>query len=129
MGKLTNLASGLLGGYVAYKQGEERREDRKQSAEMNKAIVGLMAGNKQPSTTTASQPSNATPVEANPDVNNNASKMFDGPTYGPAVPVSTTVAVPVIDEKKIEAKAMGGMIGEMPYHYDRFSWQRQNFKK
>jgi hypothetical protein len=25
--------------------------------------------------------------------------------------------------------ANGGVVGDMPQHYDRYSWQRQNFKK
>lgn len=122
MSKFTNLASGLLGGYVAYKQGQERRQDRKDSKAMNAAVMKMLGGNKEEKPAPAAKPN--TPVNAEPvvatDNGGSMSKVEVNPVPTPVVEV-----VPVDPERKMR---MGGMVGSLPSS-DRFSWQRQSFKK
>jgi hypothetical protein len=122
MSKFTNLASGLLGGYVAYKQGQERRQDRKDSKAMNAAVMKMLGGNKEEKAAPAANPN--TPVNAEPvtATNNNGSMSKVDVT---AVPTPVVEVAPVDPDKKMR---MGGMVGKLPSS-DRFSWQRQSFKK
>jgi hypothetical protein len=43
--------------------------------------------------------------------------------------ISSNLMDPLNQFKVPAAAANGGFIGELPNNYDRFSWQRQNFKK
>ena len=106
MSKLGNVAAGLLGGYVGYKQEQERREDRKLDRELYQSVLGKR------------KQENMAKPEAAPAATN-------------AVMAGAAEA-DRIDEENLPVgprMANGGMVGEMPKHYDRFMWQKQSFKK
>lgn len=44
-------------------------------------------------------------------------------------PTQTDVELNPLTGEPIIKMANGGVVGDMPQHYDRYSWQRQNFKK
>jgi hypothetical protein len=108
MSKLGNVAAGLLGGYVGYKQEQERREDRKLDREMYQTLLGK-------------KKDAAAPVAA--------------PAATNAMAEGAAEADRIDEENPVEGfsvgagMANGGMVGEMPKHYDRFMWQKQSFKK
>jgi len=111
MSKLGNVAAGLLGGYVGYKQEQERREDRKLDREMYQSLL--------------SKKKDAVAPVAAPAATN-------------AMAAGAAEADRIEEQEPIEGfgasamgvrKANGGMVGEMPKHYDRFMWQKQSFKK
>lgn len=105
MSKLGNVAAGLLGGYVGYKQEQERREDRKLDREMYNAVLGKRK-------------------------QDDMSKPAASPAATNAVMAGAQEADQIMAEDEgVRGFANGGMIGEMPKHYDRFMWQKQSFKK
>jgi|LauGreDrversion4_2_1035121.scaffolds.fasta_scaffold323976_3 hypothetical protein len=103
MSKLGNVAAGLLGGYVGYKQEQERREDRKLDREMYQSLLGK-------------KKDAAAPVAAPAATN----AMAEGAQAADEI---------MAEDEGVRGFANGGMVGEMPKHYDRFMWQKQSFKK
>lgn len=105
MSKLGNVAAGLLGGYVGYKQEQERREDRKLDRELYQSVLGKR------------KQENMAKPEAAPAATN-------------AVMAGAQEADQIMaEDEAVRGFANGGMVGEMPKHYDRFMWQKQSFKK
>lgn len=119
MSKVGNIAAGLLGGYVGYKQQKEAREERKEDREMMQAILGKKKDDDTASTTaknamvSGAAAGDAVSSLSSSDVANRAAQ-------------SGFVSSP---EDEVVGAANGGMVGELPKQYDRFGWQRQSFKK
>lgn len=117
MSKVGNIAAGLLGGYVGYKQQKEAQEERKADREMMQAILGKKKDDGASTAKTAmvegAAAGDAVSSLSSSDVSNRATQ-------------SGFVSVP---EDEVVGAANGGMVGELPKQYDRFGWQRQSFKK
>lgn len=105
---------GLLGGYVGYKQGEERRKREDRQDALYGAIVGNMKGNKS-KTPGAGAGTGPEPTTSNTDFG----KTFEQSPYD----------YEGADAIGGDAMANGGMVKPMPKQHDRFGWQKQSFKK
>lgn len=102
MSKVGNIAAGLLGGYVGYKQQKEAQEERKADREMMQAILGKKKDDGASTAKTA---------------------MVEGAAAADAVSMQNP------QDEEVRGFVNGGMVGELPKQYDRFGWQRQSFKK
>lgn len=105
MSKWASFATGMGEGYLAGKRYKETKKEREEDRQMMKDI--LMSRSEKTATdpvaASSSAPAASSVVESDPL---GMRSMYD-PEY----------------------RANGGMIGEMPKHHDKMSWQRGSFKK
>jgi hypothetical protein len=120
------LIEGLLGGYIGYKQGQDRRKRQDRQDALYDAIIGNMPKKKG---NTDVGPGNPVVSQGGSDTNYGKSSSAEvSPVANSDVEVRPYSPDPLPDGETLDY-AHGGMVKPMPQQYDRFSWQRQNFKK
>jgi hypothetical protein len=105
MSKWASFATGMGEGYLAGKRYKDTKKERDEDRQMMKDILMSRA-----------EKTATDPVVAGPSASV-ASSMVESDPLG------------IRSMYDPEAKANGGMVGEMPKHHDKMSWQRGSFKK
>lgn len=100
MGKWTSFATGMGEGYLGAKRYIDNKKERDENRDM---LKGILAERKEQA------------AEAKADSGVMGFEMDD-----------ETAEMTGLKKKSY---ADGGMIGEMPHHFDKMSWQRASFKK
>lgn len=107
MGKLAAFATGVGEGYLGARRYLDTKDRaKKQDDLLEKALAAGKATDPAKSTSAA--------AASTPELSSNPAAAALGMTE---------------EEAKAAGFAHGGMIGEMPHHFDKMSWQRQTFKK
>lgn len=118
MGKLMALGSGMIGGYIAGKQMEEREARNKLWDDVARSMI------KKPEKKAEAAPAEPKTVYVERRVTDpNDAAVLPVPEINNQLEVSPGVK----DDPNPPAYANGGLV--TPVHADRFSWQKQSFKK
>lgn len=103
MGKWTSFATGMGEGYLGAKRYIDNKKERDENREM---LKGILAERKEQAAEAKAEAASTPEVKKIDEDPMGVRSMYD-PDY----------------------RANGGMIGEMPHHFDKMSWQRTSFKK
>lgn len=123
------FVEGLLGGYIGYKQGQDRRKREDRQNALYDAMMSQYG--KKSGGSDAAKPAD-TPKPATSS-NTSYGKTSEPATVTPVDSGSDVVVRPLSTDPLPAGEplefANGGMVKPMPKQHDRFGWQKQSFKK